>query len=258
MGELAARRGRDVVSDEQLTFDIEGMIHDAAVAAAPEWTGAPLHFTTAFYPPSELDAAFEHWQFLHARDSVRISSRMWHRSITVAEGGEVSGHGLLLYTADLRCERWTHADREETCMCVGELIYQSICGPCEWSAIADRENHAVELWHDHALPGWRDLPIVPSRLRMADKDCLSKSAKKWITEHYPKSMQVPGAPIITERRPYGTRHVPGRSPWGGYDLAHTAVDPDRVVEGAKPQRRAHDFPVEPTPVVVSPALSLGD
>ena len=50
---------------------------------------------------------------------------------------------------------------------------------------------------------------------MMDKDGLSKAAKKWISEHDPPSMQVPGAPIITERRPFGTRHVPGRSPWGG-------------------------------------------
>ena len=124
-------------------------------------------------------------------------------------------------------------------------MYQAICEPCEWNGITDRENDAVEMWHDHALPGWRELPIVPSRLRMMDKDGLSKAAKKWISEHYPKSMQVPGAPIITERRPFGTRHVPGRSPWGGYDLSHTAVDPDRVVEGAKPVRRAHDFSLEP-------------
>ncbi|WP_404442901.1 hypothetical protein LG315_08505 [Microbacterium marinum] len=31
--------------------------------------------------------------------------------------------------------------------------------------------------------------------------------------------RVPGAPILTERGPYGTRHVPGYSPFGGYDLS---------------------------------------
>ena len=46
------------MNDEQLAFDIEGMLHDAAVEAAPAWKGAPLHFTTAYYPPSQLDAAF--------------------------------------------------------------------------------------------------------------------------------------------------------------------------------------------------------
>lgn len=246
------------MSDEQLAFDIEGMLHEARVEAAPAWSGAPLHFTTAYYSPDDLDAAFEHWQFLHAQDKTHVNSRMWHRSITVPENGQVAGHGFVLYTTDLRCEPWKHSDSHESCTCVGELMYQAICEPCEWNGIADHENAAVEMWHDHALAGWRELPVVPSRLRMMDKDALAKSATKWIVENYPKSMQIPGAPIITERRPYGTRHVPGRSPWGGYDLSHTAVDPDRVVEGAKPLRHSHDFPAEQTQTVASsPALGLG-
>ena len=63
------------MTEEQLAFDIEGMIHEAAVEAAPEWNGAPLHFTTAYYSPAELDAAFEHWQFLHAHDKAHVNSR---------------------------------------------------------------------------------------------------------------------------------------------------------------------------------------
>ena len=231
------------MTDAQLAFDIEGMLHDAAVEAAPEWSGAPLHFSTAYYPPAMLDAALEHWQFLHAHDKTHLNSRMWRRSITGPESDAVAEHGFVLFTADLRCERWRHSDKHDGCTCLGELMYQTICEPCEWNGITDSENDAVEMWHDHALPAWRKLPIVPSRLRMMDKDGLSKAAKKWIVEHYPKSMQAPGAPIITERRPYGTRHVPRRSPWGGYDLSHTAVDPDRIVEGAKPLRRAHEFPI---------------
>ena len=57
------------LSTEQLAFDIEGMIHEAAVETAPEWNGAPLHFTTAYHPPADLDAAFEHWRFLHKLDN---------------------------------------------------------------------------------------------------------------------------------------------------------------------------------------------
>lgn len=60
------------MTEEQLAFDIEGMIHEAAVAAAPKWTGAPLHFTTKYHSPAELDAAFEHWHFLHAHDKTHI------------------------------------------------------------------------------------------------------------------------------------------------------------------------------------------
>lgn len=243
------------MSDEQLAFDIEGMLHEAATESAPEWRRAPLHFTTAYYPPAELDAALDHWMFLHAHD--KTHGQMWRHSITVADNAQVARHGFALYTTDLRCEPWKHADRHESCQCVGDLMYQAICEPCEWNAITDHENDAVEMWHDHALPGWRELPIVPSRLRMMDKDGLSKAAKKWIGEHYPKSMQVPGAPIITERRPYGTRHVPNRSPWGGYDLSHTAVDPDRIVEGAKPLRPTNAFPLEQTRSTTPSGIGLG-
>jgi hypothetical protein len=246
------------VTEEQFAFDIEGMLHEAAVESAPEWHGAPLHFTTAYYPPAEFDAALDHWMFLHAHDNTHVNSRMWRQSITVPDNTQVKRHGFALYTTDLRCEPWKHSDRHESCLCVGDLMYQAICEPCEWNVITDHENAAVELWHDHALPGWRELPIVPSRLRMMDKGRMSMSTKKWIDEHYPKSMQVPGAPMITERRPFGTRHVPGRSPWGGYDISHTAVDPDHIVEGAKPIRRTPDLALEPRRTATSSSIGLGD
>jgi hypothetical protein len=238
-------------------FDIEGMIHEAAVEAAPQWTGAPLHFTTTYYPPAELDAAFEHWQFLHRLDKSHTQSRMWQRAITVPADVDVGEHAFEFFSADLRCEPWKHDKPHGGCLCVGDLSYMAICEPHGWHVITGDENSSVEGWHDHAFPGWRDLPIVPSRLRMMDKDRLSKAAATWIREHYPKSMQLIGAPIITERRPFGTRHLPGRSPWGGYDISHTAVDPDRIVEGAKP-RRVPDFPLEPTRSVASPGIGLVD
>jgi len=74
--------------------------------------------------------------------------------------------------------RGSTATSTRTDLCVGALMYQPICKPCEWSGITDRENDAVEMWHDHALPSWRELPIVPSRLRLMDKDGLSKAAKE--------------------------------------------------------------------------------
>lgn len=125
MGQLAPRRRGNAVTDEQLAFDIEGMLHDAA---------------------------FEHWQFLHTHDKTHVNSRMWRRSITVAESDALAEHGFVLFTADLRCEPWKHADAHEGCECLGDLMYQAICEPCHWSGIADHENDAVEMWHDHALP----------------------------------------------------------------------------------------------------------
>lgn len=71
------------MTEEQLAFDIEGMLHEAAAESTPEWRGAPLHFTSAYYPPAELDAALEHWIFLHAHDNTHFNSRMWRHSIKV-------------------------------------------------------------------------------------------------------------------------------------------------------------------------------
>ena len=246
------------MNEEQLAFDIEGMIHAAAIEAAPAWSGAPLHFTATYYPPADLDMAFEHWQFLHKLDHSRTQSRMWHRTIAGPGGGDVGDHGLDFFSADLRCEPWKHDASRGDCLCVGDLIYMAICDPCRWHVIAGDENSAVEGWHDHVFPGWRVLPIVPARLRNMDKPGLSKAAKKWIVEHYPLSMQIVGAPIITERSYIATRHVPGRSPWGGYDIAHTAVAPTRQVEPRR-CRSTPDVSLEPAPSISSRGgIGLGD
>lgn len=246
------------MTEEQFAFDIEGMIHEAAVEAAPEWFGAPLHFTTAYFAPAALDAAFEHFQFLHKLDNSRAQSHMWHRAITVPGGVDVGDHGFDFFSADLRCEPWKHDGPHGDCMCVGDLTYMAICEPHGWHVTADDENSAVEGWHDHAFPGWRELPIVPARLRDAEKIGLSKAAKKWVEDHYPKSMQIVGGPVITERRSMGTRHVPGRSPWGGYDISHTAVDPSRTIEPRR-RRRTHEVALKPPRAAATPTpIGLGD
>ena len=144
------------MTEEQLAFDIEAMLHESAVEAAPEWSGAPLAFTTAYWTPPNLEAAHEHWQFLHKLDQSRTQSRMWHRAIAVPGRVAVGDHGFDLFTADLRCEPWTHGEAHGGCQCVGDLIYQAICEPDGWHVIASDENSAVEGWHDHAFPGWRE------------------------------------------------------------------------------------------------------
>ncbi len=246
------------MTEEQLAFEIEGIIHEAAVEAAPAWSGAPLHFTTAYFSPGDLDVAFEHWQFLHKLDNSRTQSRMWHRAITVPSGVDAGEHAFDFFTVDLRCEPWKHPDPPANCMCVGDLTYMAVCEPHGWHFIAGDENSAVEGWHDHAFPGWRELPIVPVRLLDVEKIGLSKAAKKWIEDHYPKSMQVVGAPVITERSSRGTRHVPGRSPWGGYDISHTAVDASRAIEPRR-RRRTHEVALEPPRASAKPkSIGLGD
>jgi hypothetical protein len=206
----------------QLAFDIDTLLHDADLAAAPPWAGpAPLHFTTAYYTPAELDAAFHRWQFEHGSFGCVPRSHMWHPAITMdAANADTPGHDLTVLTADLRCD---HYGRD--CLCVGDLLYRAICETCHWHQDGT-EAHVVEAWHDHAWPGWRDLPVIPAGLgKRDDHNRPSRMFAAWIEEHHPADWQVPGAPIITNRPEHGTRHVPHRSPWGGFDLSHTALNP---------------------------------
>ena len=171
-------------------------------AASAEWAGAPLGFTTDFWPVGDLMHAFEHWEVLNPQRPSYRASRMWRPALTVPSA-RVHGHDFDLLIADLRCEH------RERCECVGGLYYRASCDECRWHVIADRENAAVEAWHDHAMPGWRDLPVMTSVSAATDRQ--------------PDDWRFDGAPIRTLRTSPGNRHVPGRSPFGGYDLAAEAV-----------------------------------
>jgi hypothetical protein len=95
--------------------------------------------------------------------------------------------------------------------------------------------------HDHGLSGWRELPIVPARLRDIEKTGLSKAAQKWIAEHYPASMQVAGAPVITERSGLGTRHpraVQRSTPAGKLSRASVVRRTSPWIRRARPCHKA--------------------
>ncbi len=78
------------------------------------------------------------------------------------------------------------------------------------------ENDVVEAWHDHAMPGWRSLPILPESLRLKQQTGeTSQRGQAWL-DRYPEAWQFEGAPIRTERPERATRHIAGRSPWGGF------------------------------------------
>lgn len=236
----------------QLAFDFDELARDEARDRLDEWAGAPLGFTQDYYSPQALDEAFAHWQFLNGNLGSYGRSHMWHRSIAhgFVEFGE---HRSESYTVDLRPEPSAEGP--------GDLLYKMVCQPCGWQSEAGGENDAVEAWHDHAVPGWRDLPVIPHQVRVRSESGLTKVALKWIEQTYPEEMQLSGAPIITERQPYGTRHVPGYSPWGGYDLSHTALDrpppSPRAVRALS--RQLPDVSLDRVePSSRRPGLSLGD
>lgn len=235
----------------QLAFDFEEFEREEARARLDEWAGAPLHFTTNYYPPAMLDEAFAHWRFLNGGLGSFGRSHMWHRSIT-GDTVEFGEHRAESFTADLRPEPGAVGP--------GDLLTMMVCEPCEWHSPAGGESEAVEAWHDHAVPGWRDLPVVPRQVRVRSESGLTKVGLRWIEQRYPVQMQVPGAPIITEREQYATRHVAGYSPWGGYDLSATALDRPARTRASRVVRREPARFNSARPAASPPARgrSLGD
>lgn len=211
----------------QLAFDIDTLIRQADIDAGPTWAGAPLRYHEEYHSPAELDAAWNRWIFENGNFGCIPYSHMWHRdSHSFETYPTVPGHELSIYWADARCgerfgnRRHTHQPGELP----GDGMSQAICAPCEWHHISPDESAVVEAWHDHAIPGWRNLPVVPLEIaKIGQSKKAAERLQTWIEDHYPAVWQQPGHPIITERERFGTRHVPGSSPWKGYDLSHTGL-----------------------------------
>jgi hypothetical protein len=123
-----------------------------------------------------------------------------------------------IMVADLRCEHY-----DVDCYCPGDLLYRGECLACPWEGPAhDRHNPAVEDAHDHAWAGWRTLPAASRRPEPGTTHKLKAAMARWVdgvNEAYPEGWLEAGGPIRTLRGESGTRHVPGHSGFGGYDLA---------------------------------------
>jgi hypothetical protein len=200
----------------QMAFDLDVLMREQ-VAARP-WSGAPLTYTADYYTPAELEAAFDRYVAEHGRFASYVNSHMWALSMTL-KPFEAGAHSIHLLSADGSCElpEHTHAEGELP----GAGVCQANCTSCRWHSIHTSENEAVEAWHDHALPGWRELSLVPSTLTKPGWDMERKSREKvmaWVEEHYPATFLERGSSVRTVRPRYGGRHVPNRSPQGGYDV----------------------------------------
>lgn len=207
-------------------FDLLDLLGDIT---RPVYDGpAPLKFTSRYFTPAQLLAATEeHDRGRHGWSADDPTSGMWRLGITTGWCGTAPRHTLCMLTTDLRCDcRRPSFNREGEpiglCRCVGDLLYQANCPECSWHHVSDDENTAVEAWHDHAWPGWRDLPLIPRKLRTAINTQKTTAAlTAWLEENYPPEFRVDGAPVLTDRDGIGTRSVPRRSPYGGYDIART-------------------------------------
>jgi hypothetical protein len=106
------------------------------------------------------------------------------------------------------------------------MDYRGACLGCGWvsDALRDSENAAVERAHDHTHPGWRDLPVVGGPPSFDAPSAMPRLLKQW-HERWAHLLSdgwlETGGPIRTHRPSPANRHVPGRAPGGGYDLAHT-------------------------------------
>lgn len=122
-----------------------------------------------------------------------------------------------ILSADLRCRHhWN------PCECVGDLIYRHLCTCGHVDTPRAGENPAAEDAMDHAWPGWRDLPILASSMPQE-----RKQQTRWVedvTSAYPDGWLQAGGPVRTARGRMGTRHVPGRTPFNGYDMGVTVAE----------------------------------
>ncbi|HAY44076.1 MAG TPA: hypothetical protein DCY59_11265 [Micrococcaceae bacterium] len=174
---------------------------------------APLGFTSKEFHPDDFDAADaanRRW----VNDKFKMYQG-WVESIT-GRSGSGSYHPSFTYTADLRCtcnDARLVRDRLE-CYCVGGRLERVYCAGCDWwTAITDRETEASELLLDHCWPGWRDLPIIETKMKPNGGYTYKYPAG------YPEAWKVRGAPTRDVREHYSSRHVPGYNEFGGYKTA---------------------------------------
>lgn len=209
------------MSAQQLAFDLDEL-------TCPAYSGPRVGFHRGLLTLADVAAIEEEARRRFGNFGLAVGHpHIWftHRS---SSSWATPGHGVEIAVADLGCSDATvdHHWSRVKCSCVGGIVRRAFC-ECGWSSstFAD-ENEAVEEWHDHAWPGWRDLPVVPAEVRPhaggflgSDDKAARARARAWVAERYPAEWQWPGAPVLTERTPPGTRHVPGYSPWGGFDIA---------------------------------------
>ena len=178
-----------------------------------------IYSTTARGYFQRLDAA-NAWTARYGNFDGHLRSHAWRPACGSPEGryGGEDQHRPGVLTADLLCH---HYDTE--CACVGDIVFRGACLHCAWEGeVRDDENTAAEDAHDHAWPGWRDLPIVARRPEN------QKARPRWIdsvNDAYPAGWLESGGPIRTARGQLGTRHVPNHTGLGGYDLCGAITDP---------------------------------
>jgi Family of unknown function (DUF6349) len=217
-------RRRTADDPDQLT-----LWDDPPPPPAPETLPSPCLFSSPARGLTARLAEFQAWRDQYGNFGRFGRSHGWH----VAHQGDFApappGRRCqpAVMEADLRA---APGPRDVPCDCtetVGALLYLAACRGCEWEGQPRTTwNAAVEDGCDHAWPGWRELPILATSFPdMAGDGTAGRRVKaKWadgVTGVYPQGWLEAGGPVRTHRPAGGTRHVPGRTPFGGFDLGTT-------------------------------------
>lgn len=120
------------------------------------------------------------------------------------------------------------------------LAYRGACLGCGWVSTAVHllwdhgENGAAEDANDHTHPAWRTLPVVASLPSNDGGAAYQRAITVWRSRWEP--LLPPGwldasGPVRTRRAVNARRHVPGRAPGGGYDMAGGADESE--IEGGQ-------------------------
>ncbi|WP_433717413.1 DUF6349 family protein (plasmid) [Nocardia sp. CA-084685] len=190
-------------------FDELKRIDDQRRAAQIAAHGLPRLYASPARGLQARAAEYTDWIARYGRFGCTYRARAW--SVTVGDPDQPTKHcQATVLSADLRCVCYS------PCHCVGALVYRGACSRCTWEGptTTNRET-AVLAALDHACPGWRNDPsVVPD-----PGDHTAHAHHQWAASIISQLGDRPnGWPITTLRTSLGTRAVPGRSPWGGYDI----------------------------------------
>lgn len=207
---------------------------------------APQAYTTELYPVAEFESSREAWSKTRGRLGISTRYPGWIRN-SFDYQTSASGHSLSILEAVVPL---TEVDPEQPRRDYDQQK-RAVCEDCGWHTpiFVGRDRNLEAMWLDHAFPGWRDLPVIAESVPERPSTAADKAKyARWLArveENEPDGWGRPGAPIIT--RPgdtVATRSVPGRSPWGGFDVAQLTSQLER--------------PASPTPTspVLNPASAL--
>ncbi len=225
MGQGRRGRGRAAPAPGQLSLD------DVLEEEKYERPAPCLYLTGTARGLAARLAEWEAWLAEHGHGSAYARSHAW-RVVTTCPDTPTDRCQPTVLTCDLS------APRGYPPPCGGHdrsQLYRGACrrpgclweGPERDSWAGSGENPAAEDALNHAWPGWRDLPVAPdfphiqSGTSKADLRALARWAEQ-VNAIYPEGWLEAGGPVRTLRSGRGTRHVPDRTPYGGYDVAAVA------------------------------------